>query len=102
ALVEAKRLLIEIAKQMEGFNAHVSPSDSPFEKRPKILEAVSVNVSLRVALRVIYYIVNVFLLQSGVRRERIGKEFRAGRDLIFDVFLQTGAANVSHNAQLDS
>jgi len=61
-----------------------------------------VDISLRVALGIIDYVVNVYLFQSGVRRERIGKNFGAFHHFVFDVLVQPSAASVSDNTQFDA
>src|SRR5882724_1382584 len=63
SLVKPKRLLIQIPKQMKRLDVHISPFDAAFEQAPEVFQTVSVNVAFRVALRMIYDIVNVFIRQ---------------------------------------
>ena len=49
ALVEPKRLLIQVPEQMKRFNVHIGSMQCAFEERPEIFQAVRVDVTLRVA-----------------------------------------------------
>ena len=60
-LVKPKRLFIQIPEQMKRFNIHIRPSQGTLEKRPEVFESVDVNMSLRVALRMVNHVVNVFI-----------------------------------------
>src|SRR5207248_6137116 len=53
ALVESKRLLIAIPKQMKRFDIHVSSLESAFQKRPEVFEPVSVNLTACVAFQMV-------------------------------------------------
>ena len=39
-LIEPKRLLVQIPKQMKWLHAHISPFDTPLEKAPEVFLAV--------------------------------------------------------------
>jgi len=59
ALVETKRLLIQIPEQVERLNINVCAFDGAFEQRPEIFHAVRVNMPVDVAHGVINHIVRI-------------------------------------------
>ncbi len=60
ALIEPKRLLIQISEQMKRLNADIRPLNSPLKQRPEVFQSVRVNVAFRVAFGVVDHVVNVF------------------------------------------
>src|ERR1700731_1656444 len=97
ALVEAKRLLVQISEQMKRFDRNIRAFDASLEQRPKVFQAVSVNVSLRVALRVIYHLMHVFIRQSVVRGQRIGENLRAFFYVLSHSYFDLAAAYILYN-----
>ena len=53
AIVEAEHLLIEVAEEMEGFDADVGSVDAALEAGPEVLDSVGVNIAIDVLLGVI-------------------------------------------------
>lgn len=47
-IIEPERLLIQIAKQMEGFDANISSFEAAFEQAPETFQVVSVDVAIHV------------------------------------------------------
>jgi hypothetical protein len=64
ASVEPEALLVKVAEQVKRFNANVGAFDAALEQGPKVLNAVSVNVTVDVLMRVINDAVNVVRIQT--------------------------------------
>ena len=50
--------------KMKRFNVYISPANRPLEQRPEIFQSVSVDVAFRIALRMINYVVDVFVTRA--------------------------------------
>lgn len=48
AIVETERLFIEVAEQMERFNAHISPLEPTLEQAPEVFNGVGVDVAAHI------------------------------------------------------
>src|SRR5687767_6916520 len=66
---------------MERFDANVSPLDAPLEQAPEVLQPVRVDRAPRVALGMVDELMNVFVIQSGVTRQRIRVDVRPRFDV---------------------
>src|SRR5271156_4882408 len=53
AIVEAEHLFRNIAVEMEWLNSHVGSAQTAFQQRPKVLNALSVNLAANVLFNVI-------------------------------------------------
>ncbi len=42
AVVVAERLLIQVAKQVEGFNGNISAADAALQQAPEVLKAIGI------------------------------------------------------------
>ena len=73
-IVEAKRLLIQIPKQVVRFDRNIGPVDSALEQRPKIFARVCVNLPVHVSYGVIYDLVCEFFIKPIVGLQRIAIE----------------------------
>jgi hypothetical protein len=87
--VVAKNLFVEIPEQVEGFDRNVCALQSALEQTPEILQTVSVNLSVNVALRMVDNFVPEIFLESHVGHERIGVDRAACFDMSGDVGLQS-------------
>ena len=50
-IIVAVRLLVQIAEEVERFDRHVGSADTALQKRPEVLKAVGVDVSVHVLQR---------------------------------------------------
>ena len=82
ALVESERLLIEVAEQMERFDAHVGALECPLQQAPEVFAAVGVDVSVDVCLSVVDDVVNVVAGEVVVGRMRIGVDGGTGCNML--------------------
>src|ERR1022692_100244 len=77
AIVEAKRLLVNITEQMEGFDRDIGAVQGTFQQAPEILQSVGVNVAVYISHGVVDDLVSVFGLQSKVRLKFAGEDIRS-------------------------
>ena len=88
AVVEPKRLLIDIAKQVEWLDTDVGSVQLPLNERPEVLHAVSVDVAIRVLDRVIDNLMFEAILQAIVGPQFISEDRSARFDMLVDVALK--------------
>jgi hypothetical protein len=67
---------------MKRLNANISSTEAAFEQTPKVFQPVRVNASLRVALRMVDYLVLIFVTQFVVRFERVRENVRSFFDVL--------------------
>ena len=77
AVVEAESLLVDISKQMEGFNTHIGSVKSAFQQAPKAFHIISVDIAVYVFDGVIHYGVLIVSIKSVVGFQFIAKDCRA-------------------------
>ncbi len=63
--------------QMERLNRNISTFECALEQRPKVFNAVLMDLPVNILLSVIDYLVSVVILQSVVRAKRIAIDSRA-------------------------
>ena len=95
--VETKRLLIEVAEQMERFDAHVRPLDGAFQEAPVVSAAGGVDLPVHVLFAVVHNVVNVLALQPLIREMGVGVEVRAGVDVLADEGLNVALLTATEN-----
>ena len=76
AIVETKSLLIEITEKMKRFYRNIRAIDSALQQTPEVFDAVSVNDSVNVSLRMIDHLMSVFILKVPVRAQRVRVNMR--------------------------
>ena len=94
ALVEAKSLLIEIAKQMKGLDADVGSFQAALQQRPEILDPVRVDIAIDVAFRVVDHLMHVIGIQSVVGAPCIAENVGAALDIFADESLKGRGAGI--------
>lgn len=104
AKVEAEHLFVQIAEQVELFNANVGALQSALEQAPEVLKAVSVHATVNVAFRVVNDLVlEPLVLEQVVGIQRIGVDGAMGFDVTANLGIQyrlaaigdDGSANLS-------
>jgi hypothetical protein len=70
AIVEAKRLFVNIAEQVEGFHTHVGTAQGALEQAPEVLHAVGVDVAVHVLGKMVHHVVSVLVVHAPKRRAR--------------------------------
>jgi len=88
AIVEPESLLIDVAKQMEWFDADVGAVQLPLNETPEVFHAVSVDVAIRVLDRVIDDLMFEAILQAVIRPQFISEDRSARFDVLVDVLLK--------------
>lgn len=97
AIVEAERLLVDIAEQMERFHADVGSVQSTLQETPEVFHPVSVDVSVCVLHGVIDDGVLIVALQSIVRKKFIGEDCATSFHVITNLFLKFFLLTVVYN-----
>lgn len=100
-VVEAKRLFIDVAKQMEWLNADVSAVQLAFHQRPEIFHAVRVDIAICVFDGVIDDRVLEVLGQSVVGLQFIREDRRASFDMLTHLLLQFVFAAIVYDERSD-
>ena len=87
-IVEAERLLINIAEQVEGLNADVGSMQPALQQAPKVLHRVGVDILPNVFNRMIDNLMLVIVSKSLIRLQRIAIESRSRFHFFFHERLQ--------------
>ena len=61
AVIESKHLLVNVAKQMERLNRNISPFEAALQETPKVFNAVRVNLTINVLLRMVNHLMDVII-----------------------------------------
>ena len=88
AVIEPKRLLIDVAEQVERLDADIGAVQSALQEAPEVLHTIGVYVLIHVLDRVIDDGMFVFGLQSVVREQFVGEDRSASLDVLFNLRLQ--------------
>jgi hypothetical protein len=94
AIIEAERLLVDIAEQVERLDTDISAMQLSLNQAPEILHAVSVNVAIGVFDGVINDLMFEALVQSVVGQQFIGKDRSARLNVLADMTLKFGFATI--------
>src|SRR5829696_2845238 len=97
ALVESENLLVKVAEQMKRPDGNISTFEAALEERPKVLNAVRVNLAVNVLFRVVNDLVNVLLVKPAVSPETAREEFRARLDVAPDYGVKRKLSGVTDN-----
>jgi len=97
AIIEAERLPINIAEQMEGLDANVCAVDATFQDRPEILAIISVNLPVNIGFRVVNNSVSIIVRKPVVRLQGITVKSRSGFYILAYQCLKRGLAARFYN-----
>jgi len=97
AVVKSERLFVDVAEEMEGFDANVSSVQATLEQAPKVLHPVSVHVVVHVLHGVVDDGVLVVGIQSVIGKQFIGEDGRARFDVFTDLLLKFLLAAILYN-----
>ena len=92
--VESEGLLVEVAEEMERFDADVGTVDGSFQETPEVLQAVGMNPALGVALGVVDHLVLVVLAEPVVGLESVSEDLGAGLYVLADLRGESASADV--------
>src|SRR5439155_7723255 len=102
ALIKPERLFVQISEKMKRFNANIRALNSTLEQRPKVFQSVRVDVSFRVALRVVDHLMRVFVRQSLVRAKSVGDYFRTFLHMLSDLGVESVPTDALDNFAADA
>jgi hypothetical protein len=101
AVVVPERLLIEVAKQMERFDAHISTVDAALQQRPEVFKAVGVDAPVDVLDSVIDDRMGILASQSLIGEKGIGVESSTSLNMLLYFRLESGLLAVCNDNCLD-
>src|SRR6266404_3623197 len=78
AIVETKTLLINVTEKMERFDTNIGSANGAFQQAPKVFNTVGMHVALNIAFHVVNDLMDVLLIESGIRGKLIGKQHAIG------------------------
>src|SRR4029077_16889389 len=99
--VEPERLFVQVAEEVEGLDADVSPLDRPLQERPEVLQSVGVDLPANVALAVVDDLMVVRVAEVGIGLERVGEDLGTFGDLLPHFRAQSLPANVGDDLHAD-
>lgn len=100
-IVESVALLVQVSEKVERLNTNIGAFDRTLEKTPEVLKTVSVYGSLRVADRVIHYVVDVLGGEAVVRLERVRIDYTSALNVSINLRVKSRAAGVADYCDAD-
>src|SRR6266849_188564 len=94
ALVEPKRLFVQISEQMKRLNIHIRSVQRAFEQAPEVFQAIRVNVTLRITNGMVDNSAVVIAFKIIIRHKRVGADRRALLDMCARTFPQSSGLRV--------
>ena len=85
ALVEGEHALVEVAEQVERFDADVGSVQAALQEAPEVFDSVGVDAAVDVLLGVVDGLVGVVVLQARVVARVVRVERSAGLDMLSNV-----------------
>ncbi len=99
ALVESERLFIAVSEQMKRLDVYIRPFQGAFEKRPEILQPVSMDLALGVAFQVVNDLAVIILFQIIIGYERIRAYRCACSNMFANVAAKLWPTSILNNFQ---
>lgn len=96
-IVESASLFIDVAEQMEWFDADISTVQAALKQRPEVFHSVSVYVAIRVFDGVVNHGVLIVRFQPVVGKQFIGEDRRASLNVLANVLLKFLLAPIVYN-----
>ena len=84
SVVKAICLLVEIAEQVERFNADIGSADGALQETPVVLKRIGVNVAIYILHGVIHDLMSVVPFQALVGQKKVGIERRTRFHVLFN------------------
>jgi len=97
AVVIAERLFIDVAEQVEWFDADIRAVQAAFEQAPEVLHGVGVNVLVHVLNGMIDNSMLIISAQAVVRLQFISEDRRSSFNVLTDLLLQFRLATILYN-----
>src|SRR5271157_1340911 len=96
-IVKTKRLLVNVAEQMEWLHANVGSMQAAFQEAPEVLHHVSMDVAVRVLNSMVDNGVLIVCSQTFVRFQLVSEDRRARFDMLTDLLLKFPLATTIYN-----
>ena len=101
APVVSERLFIEVAEQVERFNADVCAMQLPLHKTPEILHRIRVDIASNVFDCVVYDLMPVVFGEAVIRLQSVSKQCRTCRNVLPDVGVKFMLATCRNGKRAD-
>src|SRR5205807_136959 len=82
--IESESLFVNVTEQMKRLYSNVGSTKAALKQRPEVFDAVSVNIALYVALKMIHDQMGVVFLKSQIVAKFVGHNPSSRHDAIFD------------------
>lgn len=96
-IVVAEHLLIEVTKQVERFDTHVSPLEATLQETPEVFHSIRVHFPAYVSFGMVNDLVDVITVESPISLAIICGQVRAGSDVLFHYHVQRVSFAVRRN-----
>src|ERR1019366_4027693 len=83
-MIVAPSLFVYVAEQVERLNRYIGSAQSTLQKRPEILDSLSVDFPVHIVLKVVDNFVSELTRQILIALKFIGVHFRAGENIFAD------------------
>src|SRR5713101_4571830 len=97
ALVEPKRLFVQISEQMKRLNIHIRSVQRAFEQAPEVFQAIRVNVTLRITNGMVDNSSVVIMFKIIIRHKCVGADRRTLLNMLPNVAAKLRSARVINN-----
>lgn len=99
AVVVTEALLIEVAKQMERFDAHIGTVYTALQQRPEVFEAVRVDATVHVLYGVVHDLMRVVAGETLIRKQEVRVQRRPRLYMLLNLRLQGVLLTIRHNGR---
>src|SRR5271157_2681698 len=97
AVVESKRLLVNVAEQVERLNTDVGSMQATLQETPEVFHHIGMNVAVRVLDSMVDNCVLIIFAQTFVRLQFVGEDRRASFDVLPYLVLKFPLATIIYN-----
>ncbi len=97
AVVVAKRLLIQVTKEVEGLNRNVGAVHVALEQAPEVFEAIGMNPTIHIFDSMVYDLMGVLPCKTLVGEEKVGVQRRSRLNMLLHLGLQRMLLAVRYN-----
>lgn len=96
-VVVPEGLLVKVAEEMKGFNAHIRSIDSALQQAPEVFETVGMNPTIDVLDSMVHNLVSVLPRQTLVGEKEVSVEGRTGLNMLLHFGLEGSFLPVRNN-----
>src|SRR5579871_1165080 len=101
AVIEAKRLFVNVAEQVKRLDAHIGAVQCALKQAPKVLQAVGMDVSDYVGFRMVDNVVDVVSLKAKVGVQFVREHVTAFLNMLPDVRHERSVLGIGNDFRAD-